>query len=170
MFVRQLNARFAALFSGYREEERGPFNAESAARFLGDARRVRCKDYVYKLDIVNGAPVSENLTTTANWFFVLTNAAVFFEGLTGANSPQVRLTFPDNVVNGPFAYALDKRGVPASLVFGSEGRARYQEYKNLFYVLGDRINVDVSITPAAGTYCHGYVLLTGVEVDLQGVE
>lgn len=170
MFVRQLNARFAALFSGYREEEHGVFNAENAALFLGDARRVRCKDYVYALDIVNGVQVTKNLTTTANWFFILTNAAVWFDGLTGSNSPDVRINFPDNVVNGPFAYAIDKRGVPASLVFGREGGDRFEEYKNLFYVMGDRVNIEVTATPAAGTYCHGYVFLTGVEVDLKGVE
>ena len=170
MFVRQLNARFAALFSGYREEERGAFNAERAAAFLGDACRVRCKDYVYKLDIVNGAAVSENITTTANWFFIITNAAVYFEGLTGANSPNVRLSFPDNVVNSPFASVIGREGVPASLVFGREGAGRYEEYKNLFYVMGDRINIDVAAIPAAGTYCNGYVLLTGVELDLKGVE
>ena len=166
MFVRQLNARFASLFAGYRDSERGAFDSEKAARFIGDARRVRCKDYIYNLDIVNGAPVGENITTTPNWFFIMTNAAVYFDGLAGANSPLVRLRFPDNVVNSPFADILGVQGVPASLVFGREGGERFEEYKNLFYVMGDRINMRVDVTPAAATNCHGYLLLTGVEIDL----
>ena len=169
MFVKQLNAGLSQLFAGYSEKEHGVFNAKNAARFLGDAKRVRCKDYVYYLPIENGAYVEKNVTTTANWFFVMTNAAVYFDGLSGSNSPLINLSFPDNVVDTPFATQIGRAGVPASLVFGGEGGKRYEEYKNLLYVMGDRINMTVKCTPAASTYCHGYVLITGVEVDLKGI-
>lgn len=168
MFVRQLNARFASLFSGYREETHGRFTAETAARFIGDAKLVRCKDYVYKYDVENGGKISANVTTTPNWFFILTNAAVYFEGVTGANAPLVRLTFPDNVVNTPFSTNVQNDGVNSKLVFAYEGGGRYEEYKNLFYVMGDRVNVTVDIDAAAGVYSHGFVLLSGVELDIMG--
>lgn len=168
MFARQLLERFSSLFAGYRDTERGTFDAPRAARFIGDAKRVRCKDYIYKLPIDNGAPVGVNITTTPNWFFILTNAAVYFDGLTGQNSPLVKIKFPDSVVDSPFADVIGFEGVPASLVFGREGGERFEEYKNLFYVMGDRVNLTVDLKPAASTYCYGYLLLSGVELNLLG--
>ena len=169
MFCRQLNARFSALFAGYKDLERGAYDTAAARKFINEAGRVRCKDYVFKLPIENGGRVSREFTTTANWFFILTNAAVWFEGLTGTNAPRVTIDFPDYPVNTPFGTAIEyDNAVPAPLVFGSEGGEHFEEYKNLFYLLGDRININAGAKSAAGTYCHGYILLTGLEIDLNG--
>ena len=172
MFVKQLNERFAKLFSGYNELEHGVFNAVNAIKFIGDSKRVRCKDYIFSVDIENGGQYSKELTSTANWFFILTNAAVWFDFdyRTAANAPRVRLTFPDNVVNHPFGLAdIKADGVSSVLDFGREGLGRFEEYKNLIYIMGDRINMQCDVFANSGIYAHGAVLLTGVEVDLKGV-
>lgn len=166
MFVRQLNKRFYSLFSGYREDVDGPFNAVNAAKFIGDARRVRCADYVYKYTL-NGGRITRTETTHANWFFILTNAAAYTENTEVANLPEIALDFQDSVQATPFVTAVEKAGaVPSNLVFGREGVGRYEEYKNLFWVLGDRINVSVQVNPVNNTPCRSYVLLSGVEIDL----
>lgn len=169
MFVRQLNNRFAHLFAGYKESENGVFNAVNAARFLKDAKRVRSKDYVYKLNLT-GSDVTVEETTTPNWFFILTNAAVYWDVKTTAALPKVSVKFPDSVVDTTFATDIrDNGAVPSAVVFGREGVGRFEEYKNLFYVMGDRVTATVKAEPVTNDYYHGYVLLTGVELDLSGV-
>lgn len=169
MFVRQLNNRFAHLFAGYKESENGVFNAENAARFLKNARRVRCKDYVYKVDLNHGESEIEE-TTTPNWFFILTNAAVYFDAPTTKAFPKVSIKFPDSVIDTTFGTDIrDAGAVPSAVVFGREGLGRFEEYKNLFYVMGERVTATVKVEPVTVDPYHGSVLLTGVEIDLSGV-
>lgn len=166
MFVRQLNKRFYSLFSGYTETENAPFTAENAAKFLGDASRVRCRDYVYRL---TSSHYTVTETTTSNWFFVLTNAAVFFPFKDVEKTPRIEIEFLDSVSSSPFGAPVEEDpGVPAPLVFGREGLKRFEEYKNLFYVLGDRVNVRCKALTVDGEPFRGYVLLSGVEVNLKG--
>lgn len=166
MFVRQLNKRFYSLFSGYREKEHGVFTAENAAKFLVDARLVRCKDYVFYLSSSHHATT---LTTTSNWFFVLTNAAVYFPFKNVREFPKTEIEFLDSVCTSPFGAPVEyDPGVPSPLVFAREGLGRFEEYKNLFYVLGDHINLRVKAHPVDSEPFMGAVLLSGVEVNLEG--
>lgn len=166
MSIKQLNARFAELFSGYSETEDGPFTAASAARFLGESRLVRCKDYIYE---VRSDKPGRIVTTTSNWFFVLTNAAVYFPFKDVGDYPRIELDFIDSVVKSPFADRIgEPEGVPAPLIFGREGRGRFEEYKNLYYCMGDRVNIRVKAHATNNDAYRGFVLLSGVEVDVMG--
>lgn len=165
MFCRQLNRRFDALFTGYREK--GKFTAEDAVKLAGDCKRVRGKDYIFSFDVSPGSSVEHTVTTTANWFFILTNAAVYFDSVDPDEFPRVEFDFIDSVVKSPFSENIEyPDGVPTGAVFAYEGKNRFQEYKNLFYVLGDRVNISVRCIPTVSKYSHGYVLLNGLELDL----
>lgn len=167
MFVRQLNRRFASVFSG--DWGREIMTREKARRVLADSKKVRCKDYVYNIE-TTGAPVHVTHTTTANWFFILCNASLWLDP-NHATDCGARVTFEDcptkrAIINVDIS---DADIVPASLVFGEQGRGgRYEEYKNLFWVLGDRINVTIDIY-TAGQPARGALVLSGVEIDQGGV-
>lgn len=164
MLERSLQQRIAQLFTGYRE--RGTFTVEDARKFLREARHARAKDYVFNFN-VNGSTVENTIQTAPKWFFIMTNAAVWFDETSGPVFPDIEITFPDGVGSAPFGTDREAAGaVPSKLVFATEGRGRFEGYKNLFYVLGDRVNIRARVIPAAGSKFHGAVLLNGVEVDI----
>lgn len=166
MQVRSLQQRFAQLFSGYNVKEQGPFTCEQAAKFVRESRHVRAHDYVFSFD-VDGTVQEQTVTTVPQWFFILTNAAVYFDRTSGQVFPDVSITFPDAVGSTPFGTSREAAGnVPSKLVFATEGADRFEEYKNLFYVLGDRVNITAKVVPPAGYKFHGSILLSGVEIDL----
>lgn len=163
MFARSLQQRFFALFSGYRDREQGNFTPELARKFINESRTVRAVDYVIDFDI-NGGNIEKTIQTRPKWFFILTNSAVWFDN--GA-LPDIELTFPDGVGATPFGTQMEALGsVPCKPVFACEGRGRFEEYKNLFYVLGERSSLRVKVSPTSVTKFHGAVLLNGVEIDL----
>lgn len=167
MFVRQLNRRFASVFSG--DCGREIMTREQAARVLADSKKVRCKDYVYNIE-TTGAPLHTTHTTTANWFFILCNASLWLDP-NHSTDCGARVTFEDCPVKRALTNVdiSESDIVPAALVFGEQGRGgRFEEYKNLFWVLGDRINVTID-TYTAGNAARGALLLSGVEIDLSGV-
>lgn len=166
MFVRSLQQRFAQLFAGYRDREQSNFCPELARKFIRESRAARAVDYVYNFNI-DGTAQEKTLQTRARWFFIMTNAAVWFDETSGAVFPQVEINFPDGVGSTPFGTERDAFGsVPSKLVFAMEGRGRFEEYKNLFYVMGERVSMRAKVTPPAGSKFHGAVLLSGVEIDL----
>lgn len=167
MFVRQLNRRFASVFSG--DWGREIMTREQAARVLADSKKVRCKDYVYNIE-TTGAPVHTTHTSTANWFFILCNASLWLDP-NHSTDCGARVTFEDCPVKRALTNVdiTESDIVPAALVFGEQGRGgRFEEYKNLLWVLGDRINVTID-TYTAGNAARGALLLSGVEIDLSGV-
>lgn len=167
MFVRQLNRRFVSVFSG--DWVREILTREQARRILADSKKVRCKDYVYNVE-TTGAPVHVTHTTTANWFFILCNASLWLAP-EHAQDIGARVTFEDCPVKRAIINVdiSDADIVPAALVFGQQDRGgRYEEYKNLFWVLGDRINVTIDAY-TGGNAARGQLLLSGVEIDLSGV-
>ena len=166
MLVRSLQQRFAQLFAGYREREQGNFSKELARKFMRESRAARAVDYVYNFDI-DGTAQEKTIQTRAKWFFIMTNAAVWFDETSGPVFPEVEINFPDGVGSTPFGTQRDAFGsVPSKLVFATEGRGRFEEYKNLFYVLGERVSVLAKVTPPAGYKFHGAILISGVEIDL----
>lgn len=167
MFVRQLNRRFASVFS--EDYGREIMTREQARRVLVNSKKVRCKDYVYSIE-TTGAPVHVTHTTTANWFFILCNASFWLDP-NHANDCGARVTFEDCPVKRAITAVdiSDADIVPAALVFGEQERGgRFEEYKNLFWVLGDRINVTIDAY-TGGNAARGALLLSGIEIDLGGV-
>ena len=142
------------------------------AEFLKDARDVRAVDYVAKFDVINGVASMRSIVTRANWRFIMTGAAAFWETFDASNMPKLSVTFNSFAPNSPFRNT-DKGetvAVPCALVFGREGltgvKNHFEEYKNLFYVLDQRFSITLDAVANAGQYGRGYVLMTGVEVNL----
>lgn len=134
------------------------------------AKRVRACDYVSKFEIKNGASFTQSVTTRANWSFILTNAAVYWENTTVGNMPKIAVNFPYFVPKSPFNTPVDDWGaVPSNLVFGREGLTRFEEYKNLYYALDQRFVIELDAKAMPGQYARGYVLLSGLEIDLTEV-
>lgn len=167
MFVRQLNRRFAAVFSGDREREK--MTLEAARAIVRDSARVRCRDYVFNFSTDTGRE-NITLTTTANWCFILCNASCFVYPEFAAAVFGARVTIEDRANARPVIAAdmLDADYIPAALVFGKQGGQHFEEYKNLYWLVGDRANITLDIA-AGGQPARGAVILTGVEIDTAGV-
>lgn len=145
------------------------FSEEQRDKILFTAKRVRAKDYILKFDVYDGKIETRGITTTANWYFVLTGAAVFFEDVPGANYPKVGIKFQDFTPSTPFGTVPEDMGnVNANLVFGREGRplGRWEEFKNLYFSLAQRISINVDVLPSNGEPLRGHVILTGLEFNL----
>ena len=166
MFVRKKKKKFSSVFSG--DYGREILTREQAARLLAASKKVRCKDYIYNIE-TTGAPVHVTHTTTANWFFILCNASVWFDPNHNTNN-GVRIRFEDCPIQTPIADVDIKNAdvVPASLAFGQQGGQRFEEYKNLFWVLGDRVNVTIDAYTQQQA-ARGALVLSGVEIDASGV-
>lgn len=132
------------------------------------ARRVRGCDFVYNFDVANGEFINKTVTTRSNWFFILTNAAVYWDTTDINNLPRVSIDFPNYSPSSPFSSEIKELlTVPTKLVFGSEDSAgRYEEPKNILYALGKTFSIGVSVKPNPAQYVRGCVLLSGLEIDV----
>lgn len=146
---------------------------EKQAAYLDRTRSVRSSDFVFNLDVVNGVCVTRSVVTRSNWFFVLTNAAVYWEGVPVNDFPRLGIEFPMYTPSTPFnSEYKELNTVPSRLVFGCqdvEGKMNhYEEEKNVLYCLGKTfvVNLDVKAKPAQ--YARGYVVLSGLEIDVDG--
>ena len=145
------------------------YSDEQRDQILFDARRVRSKDYVLDFDIIDGQIHTRGVTTTANWYFILTGAAVFFDGVNSFDLPKVGIKFQDFTPSSPFGTVPEDLGcVNACLSFGREGLpfGRWEEFKNLYFSLAQRITVNVEVLPNNSEPLRGNVLLTGLEFNL----
>lgn len=136
---------------------------------LFTAKRVRAKDYILPFDIYDGRIETRGVTTTANWYFVLTGAAVFFENCPASDIPKIGVKFQDFTPSSPFGtVAEDLNDVNAALVFGREGlpAGRWEEFKNLYFSLAQRITINVEAIPKNAEPLRGWVILTGLEFNL----
>lgn len=138
-------------------------------KLLYDSQRVRSTDYIIYFDS-NGttAKQSKEIVTRANWYFILTNAACWFDvGVT--DFPKLGVKFENIKPNSPFR-AGDTPGGPvdSKLCWGRESDSlpHFEEYKNLFWALGQRIAIDVTFEPVTTGPIRGAVLLTGIEINL----
>ena len=151
------------------DDKRTIFSDEQRDAILYAAKRVRVKDYVLEFKIKDGQFYSDTVTTTANWYFVLTNVAVYTD-TKGASAPLVGIKFQNFYPTSPLGTkAEDINNVPYDLVFGREGFGQFEEYKNLYYSLGERVtvNVDVKHRNASDMPQRLFVSLSGIEVNLQ---
>lgn len=165
--VTTLSERLQAFFTGVKPGAQ-VLTRSRQNEILRAAKAVRAKDYVFNFDISTGGTSGEKIvTTTANWFFVLTGAAVHF--VEAAAQPKIKISLADFCPDSPLASSPSElNAVVAILVFAKEGKEHFEEYKNLWYVLGQRITI-TSECFCSGT-CRGSLILTGLEFDLQGVE
>lgn len=148
---------------------RSIFSAAQRDKILFDAKRIRAKDYVLNFTIRDGQITTRSVTTTANWYFILTGAAVYFENTTASELPKIGIKFQDYTPASPFGSVPEDLGtVNAALVFGREGLAagRWEEFKNLYFSLAQRITVHVEALPVNNEPLRGSVILTGLEFNL----
>lgn len=145
------------------------YSEEQRDQILFDAKRVRSVDYVFNFDITDGQLHTRGVTTTANWYFILTGAAVFFEDTAAANLPKVGVKFQDFTPSSPFGTVPEDLGaVNAVLAFGREGLTlgRWEEFKNIYFSLAQRVTINVETLPNNSEPLRGHVILTGLEINL----
>lgn len=145
------------------------FSSEQRDQILFDAKRVRSIDYVLNFDITDGQLHTRGVTTTANWYFILTGAAVFFENTDAADLPKVGIKFQDFTPSSPFGTVPEDLGaVNAVLAFGREGLplGRWEEFKNIYFSLAQRVTINVETLPNNSEPLRGHVILTGLEFNL----
>ena len=148
---------------------RSILSAAQRDKILFDAKRVRAKDYVLNFTFRDGQITNRGVTTTANWYFILTGAAVYFEGANDTDLPKIGIKFQDFTPTSPFGTVPEDLGdVNAALVFGREGlpAGRWEEFKNLYFSLAQRITINVEAIPKNAEPFRGWVILTGLEFDL----
>lgn len=168
-------------------------DTETQKKIIGDAKKIRSKDYIFSFDIDYTDPGSftrvmeKTVTTTARWKFLLTGAAVYcglyddigFDGGIYANMfDKVAIHFESAASLSPFRAEdpQDLNAVLSNLVFARECpltlnvNKHFEEYKNLYYILDQRVNIRVTRVPNSNIVAHRlHVVLTGLEI-FEGVE
>lgn len=166
MFVRQLNKRIYNLLTG---GDRENITRAKAREIVALGRHVRCKDYVFNFETAAGV-VDTTITTTANWFFILANTSVWLDEASQTKEIDVKVIFEDSVNETPITSpdVKDSNFVPAALALSMQNAGgRFEEFKNLFWALGDRVNVTIKVN-SNGVPARGVICLTGVEIDTAG--
>lgn len=165
MFVRQLNKRIYNLLTG---GDREKITRAKAREIVANGRHIRCKDYVYNFETAGGV-AETTITTTANWFFILANTSVWLDDSSQAADIDVKIIFEDSANETPVASpnVKDSNFVPAALALSMQMGGRFEEFKNLFWALGDRVNVTIKVK-TNGEPARGVICFTGVEIDTAG--
>lgn len=166
--IKQFDESIRDYLLGSRKNRRLTSNGD-VLKLLYDSQRVRSTDYIIYFDSNNTlAKQSKEFVTRSNWYFILTNAACWFD--TGISDfPKLGVKFYDVSPNSPFRDE-DTPGAPvlSKLDFGRETESlkHFEEYKNLFWALGQRIAVEINFEPVTTNPIRGAVVLTGVEINL----
>lgn len=162
MFVRQLNKRIYNLLTG---SDRENITRAKAREIVAQGRHIRCKDYVFNFETAGGV-VETTITTTANWFFILANTSAWLDDSSQAADIDVKIIFEDSANETPVASpsVQDSNFVPAALALSMQRGGRFEEFKNLFWVLGERVNVTIKVK-TNGNAARGVICFTGVEID-----
>lgn len=156
-------------------------NVAEVSKIISCCKKVRTKDYIFNLECKAGGTARDTATTTANWYFMLTNASVYWDVDFGQNSieryPRVSVKFTPFVPDSPFNTEPEYlNAVPSNLVFGRSGaygydinafqqlyRIHFEEAKNLLYCLWQRITFEVEAFAEPEQNVRGAVMLTGLE-------
>ena len=170
-------------FQGLTGKKPGDLVLTDARRdeIIYNGKRVRSKDYIFDFDVTAPAKVQEKVvTTTARWLFLMTGAAVYNEEtIYRINSAKVGINFESVASLSPFRgdVPADLNTVINELVFAREGQYlplmvnhHFEEYKNLYYLLDQRVNIKVTIKPTMATDYRMHVLLTGIEIYQGGAD
>lgn len=148
---------------------------------LYNGKRIRSKDYIFDFDVLSPPKVQEKVvTTTARWLFLLTGAAVYNEETFYTfNTAKVGINFESVASLSPFRgdVPADLNTVINELVFAREGQHlpfmvnhHFEEYKNLYYLLDQRVNIKVTIKPTLVIPYRLHVILTGLEIYQGGAD
>lgn len=163
---------------------------ERQAEILRAAKTVRNMDYVSNW-VIHGTVASstaQQITTRANWIFILTDISVWEQDATDAALPRFNLDFetlPENVIfkdRTPENIA-NTNTVPAHLCVGCQGLWRttsfeknyhFEEPKDTLIICPQRSVIGVKIQPyinmnnLAYNYRRGALLLSGLEIEIEG--
>lgn len=163
---------------------------ERQTEILRAAKTVRNMDYVSRWVIPGTVANStaQQITTRANWLFVLTDISIWEQEANDAGLPRFNLTFetlPENVIfkdRTPENIA-NTNTVPAHLCVGSQGLWRptsfeknyhFEEPKDTLIVCPQRSVIGVKIQPYTNmngltyNYRRGALLLSGLEIEIEG--
>ena len=161
---------------------------ERQAEILRSAKTVRNMDYVSRWVIPGTVANStaQQITTRANWLFVLTDISIWEQEAVNAALPRFNLTFetlPENVIfkdRTPENIA-NTNTVPSHLCVGSQGLWRstsknyhFEEPKDTLIVCPQRSVIGVTIQPYTDmngvtyNYRRGALLLSGLEIEIEG--
>ena len=167
--VTTLSERLQAFFTGVKNRPAPIRSREQVVEILRACKRVRAKDYVFDFSLPNGGIGEEKLvTTTANWFFVCTGVSSWLEQHNA--DVWAKVAVMDFCPDSPFNSVPERRGaypLKSGLSLQLNG-GRFEEYKNLWYVLGQRVTLGVTAQTAANEPARGAVIVTGLEFDLEG--
>lgn len=166
--IKQFDETIRDYLIGTRKNRRLNSNND-VLKLLYDSQRVRNTDYIIYFDSNDTLEKQyKEIVTRSNWYFILTNAACCFDVGT-IDFPKIGVKFSDISPNSPFR-SEDTPGDPvlAKLDFGRETEKlpHFEEYKNIFWALGQRIAINVNFEPINSHPIRGAVLLTGVEINL----
>lgn len=169
--VKTLSERLGAFLTGLKEGRAIPDKA-AQLEAVRTHKRVRNRDYIFKFELHGAGDIVRVVNTTAaGWLFILTGAAVEFEGLEPNRFPRVSVKFPMFSPDSPFdSEPKNLETVPAGLVFGREGvpGLHFEEQKNLFYVLGETFTIAAeALNDTPVNDIRGTLVLTGLELDLR---
>ena len=145
------------------------------------AKRVRSKDYVFSFTPktnIFGQPKNtyeKTVTTTARWKFICTGVAFDADNdyIRATTPPTIGIRFDSLASQSPFRSQdqAQMNRVSAQLVIPIEGKneqyfpgCHFEEYKNLFFVLDQRVNITVSLQAGSVADYHATVIITGIEV------
>ena len=145
------------------------------------AKRVRSKDYVFRFTPEThllGQPkktYEKTVTTTARWKFICTGVAFDADNdyIRATMPPTIGIRFESLASQSPFRSQdpAQMNRVLSQLVIPMEGKkeqyfpgCHYEEYKNLFFVLDQRVNITVSLQAGSVGDYHATVIITGIEV------
>lgn len=127
-------------------------NDKTRDEILYNAKRIRSKDYLFSAVMEeNGQIYQTTVTTTANWYFILTGLK--FDGvdhgfLNDPDTPLIGFKFENFYPTTPFSGPDKLRElVPARFLsvgaFRELGQHSFyrEEEKNIFYMLGQRVTI-----------------------------
>lgn len=166
--LKQFDEKIRDYLLGLGKKSRTIKNRSEQLKLLYECMRVRNTDYLVYFDSKETLSKQvKEIVTRANWYFILTNCAVWFDSNV-SKFPKIAIRFLDLTPNSPFR----SEGVPGGAVlsklnFGRETDTldHFEEYKNLFVALGQRIAIDVEFEPVDTDPIRGAVLLTGIEIN-----
>lgn len=163
---------------------------ERQAEILRASKTVRNVDYVSNWVIPGTAANStaQQITTRANWLFILTDISIWEQEATDAALPRFNLTFetlPENVIfkDRTTENITNINTVPAHLCVGSQGLWRpasfgknyhFEEPKDTLIVCPQRSVIGVTIQPYSNmngliyNYRRGALLISGLEIEIDG--
>ena len=162
---------------------------ERQMEILRGAKSARNVDYVSQWVIPQYTANSkaDQITTRANWHFILTDISIWENDATAEALPRFNLSFESLPANAIFKDRTKENAdkintVPARLCVGSQGLVRttyknyhFEEPKDTLIIIPQRSVIGVTIRPYVNmngftwNYQRGALLLSGIEVAMENM-